>query len=465
MNYISAFAEDAQGLIWMTSVQGLIVLDAEKKSSRQFRLEQGLPSLKTSGVLVDSINRIWFGTSNGLCMLDAARHHVYRFDENDGLPTTYFYEGPAQRLSNGNFAFSSYQGLVIFKPENIMTVKSTVPVYLTGFRLYGKDNDKIGSSLETKELSLKHDQNYFNLEITGLYFNNPSHLRYAYKLDGFDKDWHYSSDRHINYTNVPGGKYTFRFKAGVQTELDNAPERQLTLLIGTVFYKTWWFIALVIGIIALLVYLYIRNKFLQQSQIYLLENRAESLEKEKAMVMYENLQQQLNPHFLFNSLTSLRSLIKINPAEAGQFLDRMSSIYRYILQNRDKELVTLKEEMQFVQSFIDLQRKRFGEGLNVQVKIPEADLGFKVVPVTLQNLIENAIKHNRVDEESPLLLEIYTENDFLVVRNNLQKKEFVESSNRQGLKNLKVLYEYLDERPVQVIKEGNYFIVRVPLVV
>ena len=160
--------------------------------------------------------------------------------------------------------------------------------------------------------------------------------------------------------------------------------------------------------------------------------------------MYENLKQQLNPHFLFNSLTSLSGLIETDQQMAGNFLEQMSRIYRYILKNRDSELVSLKEELAFVQVYIKLQKTRFNEGLLVNIQTnEEEDYYKKIAPVTLQNLVENAIKHNVIDVETPLIIDITAENEYLIIKNNLQKKNMVETSNKQGLASLLSLYQYL----------------------
>ncbi len=187
------------------------------------------------------------------------------------------------------------------------------------------------------------------------------------------------------------------------------------------------------------------------------------LEKEKTLVMYENLKQHLNPHFLFNSLTSLSSLIRVDQHQAGDFLEKMSKVYRYILKNRDNETVALSEELNFVSMYIQLQKTRFENGLDVQINIGEEDLSRKIPPVTLQNLVENAIKHNVADVESPLVIELYVEDDYLVVRNNLQRKKFVETSNKQGLASMHSLYKYLSLKPMKVEEDQQYFTVKVPL--
>ena len=137
-----------------------------------------------------------------------------------------------------------------------------------------------------------------------------------------------------------------------------------------------------------------------------LKSKTQLLEKEKARVMYESLKQQLNPHFLFNSLTSLSGLIDLDQEKAGSFLEQMSGIYRYILKNGDSETVTIKDELEFVKLYTSLQQTRFNKGLEIHIDIGANFLHYKIAPVTLQNLIENAIKHNIIDADVPLVISI-----------------------------------------------------------
>jgi LytS/YehU family sensor histidine kinase len=215
--------------------------------------------------------------------------------------------------------------------------------------------------------------------------------------------------------------------------------------------------------LVVVLWLLYRYKTAQREKWMRLENKAQRLEKEKAQVLYENLKQQLNPHFLFNSLTSLGGLIRTNSAVAGSFLDSLSKTYRYILKSSDHETVTLEEEIKFAHSYIRLQQTRFTKGLEININVAPETLQRKIVPVTLQNMIENAIKHNIIDEESPLVIDIYTVQDMLIVRNNLQKKNYVETSNKKGLANLQSLYRYLSDRPVDVNSENAFFQVTIPL--
>ena len=293
---------------------------------------------------------------------------------------------------------------------------------------------------------------------------NPYQCMYAYQLEPFDKNWIYTNKREINYTNVPAGNYTFRYKVITDNTNWNVPENTIQISIREIFYKTWWFKSLVFLIIGLGLIAFIRYRIGNRERILVLQNKAQMLEKEKTQVMYENLKQHLNPHFLFNSLTSLSSLIRIDQQGAGNFLDRMSKVYRYILKNRDNETVPLSEELKFVDLYIQLQKTRFENGLQVNVNIDEKYHHRKIAPVTLQNLVENAIKHNVADPESPLIIDLFIENDYLVVRNNLQRKKFVETSNKQGLGNMESLYRYLSGKPMIIAEDENYFTVKIPLI-
>ena len=464
-DYITSFAEDTHGVMWLSSYYGLISFDYEKKKINQYGNTAGLPSNKTSGLLIDSLDRIWIGTTKGLCMLDTDRKKFHHFDEKDGLATHYFYEGAAYKLSTGEFACPTYSGVVLFNPSAVhISPSSQTNVVIESLKVLDREFSTGKPIQEVKEISLKPYQNFLTIELAGLNYADPKKIKYAYKLEGFNDDWIYTNERIVNYTNIPGGRYTFRYKATADSKNWNVPEQQLGILIGTFFYKTWWFITLISLLTAGIVYLLIRYRFAQQQKLHVLENKAQLLEKEKALVMYENLKQHLNPHFLFNSLTSLRSLIRVDQKNAGDFLEKMSKIYRYILKSRDSELVQLKDEINFVQTYIQLQQTRFRNGLHVNFNVSDDHLFEKIVPVTLQNLIDNAIKHNLVDDETPLIIDIYDENDYLVVRNNLQRKEFVETSNKQGLHNMKSLYRYLDPRPLQINEDNMYFTIKIPLI-
>jgi len=458
----SSFAEDKQGIIWIGSELGLVAYDPIKNASKFFTKENGLPSDRTNNIMVDSRNRVWIGTSNGLCMLSRDRSKIKRFDTNDGLLTNQFNEQAAYRTHNGFFIYPTYKDFLVFRPDDYRDRSSIIPLYITSFKIVDKEITTNTEAL--KKINLRYDQNFFSIALTGLNYMNPAQCKYAYKLEPFDKDWIYTNKRELNYTNVPAGDYIFRYKVITDNPTWNVPEKTLQISINEVFYKTWWFKGLVLLIIGAGIVAFYRYRLKQSERIGVLQNKAYLLEKEKTLVQFESLKQQLNPHFLFNSLTSLRSLIRVDAKTATHFLDGLSKTYRYLLKSGDSELVTLEEELNFVHTFTELQKTRFKEGLMVNILVDQSYYGKYIVPVTLQNLIENAIKHNTTSEEGPLVIDIYTEDSYIIVKNNLQRYRIVETSNKRGLVSMRSLYKYLSDKPVIITENENYFMVKLPLI-
>jgi two-component system, LytTR family, sensor kinase len=189
-----------------------------------------------------------------------------------------------------------------------------------------------------------------------------------------------------------------------------------------------------------------------------------NMQREQAIVKYDVLKNQLNPHFLFNALTSLNSLIFENQQLASDFLQQLSKVYRYVLQNKEKATVTLQVEIDFIRSFIFLLKTRFIGAVEFNIDLKDLEKQKEIVPVTLQILIENAIKHNIVSKEIPLIISIYGDGDYLFIQNNLHKKAQVESSNKQGLENLKSLYRYMTDKPVEIQETDRSFTVKIPLI-
>jgi sensor histidine kinase YesM len=188
----------------------------------------------------------------------------------------------------------------------------------------------------------------------------------------------------------------------------------------------------------------------------------EELKRENLNARYEALKNQVNPHFLFNSLNTLTGVVEQNPEKAVDFIKKLSDIYRYVLDQRDKEVVAIEEEMRFVENYMHLAKVRYGEGISL--KISQNFKGIMVAPLGLQILIENAIKHNIISDDEPLTVEIFKEENYLVVRNNLQKKLASSEKTLVGLENLKNRYQYFTALPVLVSESDGYFTVKLPII-
>lgn len=177
---------------------------------------------------------------------------------------------------------------------------------------------------------------------------------------------------------------------------------------------------------------------------------------------YNALQDQLNPHFLFNNLSVLKSMILYDQESAVTFIQNFTDTYRYVLQCRDRTTVSTDEELQFIRSYVDMHRERLGEGLKVEYDIDETFAGRRIPPLSLQLLVENAIKHNVASPEQPLTLKIFTAGDSIIVENTIQPRESSYSTEK-GLANLVARYEFLTERKVTVDNTGIVFSVELPL--
>ncbi len=191
--------------------------------------------------------------------------------------------------------------------------------------------------------------------------------------------------------------------------------------------------------------------------------REQKLTQEKLIFQYQTLKNQVNPHFLFNSLNTLSSLVRENPDLSEEFIQKLSHIYRYILDDKDKELVPLSEEIKFVQDFFYLQKIRDEEKITLKIEIQNME-GVRILPVSLQLLVENALKHNSATRNNPLEIIIHNEGiDRLVVRNNLQKKTRLSESPGIGLKNLNERSKLILNTEIDVIETADEFVVKIPV--
>lgn len=480
---VSAVELQNDSTVWAGSV-GLyeVSLHAGKLSRKPV-----LPELKNqqiSNIFKDAAGKLWIGTDNGLYRYTPATGKLEWFDIWDNVqnkqlnPGSFYYAKDGLLYLGGNSGLNYFDPLRINPREEPLNVLITEVTINRNDSLFLKENPRPGrygglpgdTLLQSAgQLQLAWDQNSVEIHFSTPYFRNPKKLRYRYRMEGLDSNWVSSGSNNIvRFSSLAPGSYTF----SVATSYDGIKWYEtaspLRFRIAPPVWRQTWFILLALVVTVGGSYWLVKRRIAgikrQESRVYALQNRTHSLEKEKALAMYEGLKQQLNPHFLFNSLTSLSSLIRIDQKLAGEFLDGLSKTYRYILKNRDHELVPLSSEIRFAETFVKLQKTRFEEGMDVVFKTGDNAENLLIAPVTLQNLIENAIKHNIIAPDSPLIIEIVVEGDYLLVRNNKQKKNFVETSNKQGLANLKSLYQYLSERPLTIIDTPTHFAVKIPLI-
>jgi len=187
----------------------------------------------------------------------------------------------------------------------------------------------------------------------------------------------------------------------------------------------------------------------------------EKLKREQLALQYETLKSQVNPHFLFNNLNSLTSLILSNPDKAIDFVKQLSEVYRYVLDQKDHELVDLNTELKFLESYVYLQKIRFESNLEIKFDIHAGK--FKVIPLSVQMLVENAIKHNEISDKNPLEIRVYMSDDeYLTVENQLQKKSGSEG-NGSGIQNISDRYKFFTDKQVAISITSERFRISIPL--
>jgi hypothetical protein len=192
------------------------------------------------------------------------------------------------------------------------------------------------------------------------------------------------------------------------------------------------------------------------------EKEVEQLKRSKLKSDYNALQDQLNPHFLFNNLSVLKSMIKYDPDGALKFTQNFTDVYRYVLQSKDSLTISFEKELDFIKAFLDLHKERLGEGMLYDIDIDPKLMTRQIPPLALQLLVENAIKHNVSSKEKPLTIRIFSEDEEVLVVNNIQLKESTYST-KAGLENLKKRFEYVSRKGVEIKDDGQQFVVRFPL--
>jgi len=192
--------------------------------------------------------------------------------------------------------------------------------------------------------------------------------------------------------------------------------------------------------------------------------RAESLEKEQIKAQLSELQNQISPHFLFNHFNILYSLIDEDPVRAKAFLDQLSEIYRYVLRQKNEELVKLSEELNFLDHYIFLIKTRFEDKINIHLELEDTQASFWIPPLSLQILLENAIKHNEASAERPLNITFRQSGDFLICTNDLQPKTGRNKGTQTGLRNIQKRIALLTDREMSIDRKEREFEVRLPLI-
>ena len=448
-DHIFSIAEDKKGNIWFnTKSAGIYCFNG--KTFKNYSAANGISDLEIISLKTGALGNIILVNKKGIDILYVASGTFCYLDNKEGISDVNPYAGTVSQDAAGNIAFCTSKGIVVYSPvENTTnqprTIMENVQLYLSDVEI-------------NRPGDYNSDQNTFQFYFTGLYYTNPEEIRYQYKLDGLDTGWISTRDRNVSFLRLQPGKYRFHVRSSLNENFENANEATYDFVIAKPIWKRYWFIALVILCSGGLLYWYIKNREKNLKKM-------QQMEQEKIQFQFQVLRNQINPHFLFNSFNTLVSIIEDNPKMAVGYVEHLSEFFRNIVNYRDKDVITLGEEIMLMQNYFYLQQKRYGNNLKLVISVSEeAKKHTFIPPLTMQLLLENAIKHNAVSKETPLLVELFTDDGkWLLLRNNINPKLSKEIGSGMGLQNIINRYNLLSKEEVQLNNDGVHFTVSLPI--
>jgi len=393
---VNSICRDGLGNIWVATDPGGIsrfnYKVPENMAFLTLNTQNGLPSNQVNSVQHDEAGNIWAGTPKGLARIDAKTLLVRSFDNSSGL-TDELIDTPIARNRLGELMLGGVQGFTIFQPDSVLKDKKDARILLTSFRVFEKEPEHLPSPGFLNAIELSWQQNFFVFEFASANFSQPEKNRYAYRLVGFQEDWIDNGKLHrAAFTNVPPGDYLFEVKSG-REGVWHSPGLQMSIHILPPFWKTNWFKILAAMILLNLLYLAWRYRI---GQIRREEALKTDFNRRIAKVEMAALRAQMNPHFVFNCLSSINRFILVNePDEASAYLTKFSRLIRLILDNSRSDKVPLDRELEALRLYIEMEVMRFGNRFDYEISV-SADVHperIELPPLLIQPYVENAIWH------------------------------------------------------------------------
>jgi ligand-binding sensor domain-containing protein/uncharacterized membrane-anchored protein YhcB (DUF1043 family) len=444
--HITQLVTDKQGTLWYNGTsEGLVAVKDHQK--KPVRLVRGGELAETIAICASSEAGVFVITEKGLAYLRDAESGTLWLTEDEQAENAN--QNIAYTDDAGNVWIATQNGLLRIR-DHSMAATTSPSTRLAGLKVMLENTDPEGHTF-------RHSQSHFTFQLAGLWLRDPEAIRFQYKLEGFDLDWNVTSDNELIFSQLKPGSYTLRVRSFVGEPSEGADELSYSFTIQNPIWKEAWFIGSVFMLTGLVVWLIVR---LRISTV----KKNEKIKRELLLSQFETLRTQVNPHFLFNAFNTLSALIEQAPKEAIGYVDHLSEFFRNLLQVRDKNLISLSEELEITRHYFSLQQKRFGENLQWQIDVPDQLLHTLIPPMTLQILAENAIKHNIVSGSKPLHILIQSKEDTIEVSNNLQPKSIPEKGTGLGLANIKSRYSMLCGQTPSIRKETGLFIVQLPVI-
>jgi ligand-binding sensor domain-containing protein/anti-sigma regulatory factor (Ser/Thr protein kinase) len=403
-NTVFSMCEDPKGYIWCgTYGGGLNRFDVRTEKFAHFTTRDGLTDNTVVSVLADRSGRLWMSTFGGIAVFDPAKEIFRSFTKQQGLLNV-GYSSFTYGISRDSslFFFGGEKGVDFFCPDSIQASRYDPPVWFADFKLFNRsvgiapavsdsDTFQLSEHISTlKTLTLRHDQNVLTFDYVGIDHASPKTIHYAYRLIGFDTVWQYvGTQRSVTFTNLDPGRYTLEVKVTNGDGVWGSKRATLDIRILPPWWQTWAFRLSAACLLGLLLYALFRYRVRQISE-------RETLRRRLSEVQTEALRAQMNPHFIYNCLSSLKLHVERNDNEkASHYIDLFATLLRRVLLHSRLEQISLSEELETLRLYVALEKMRFKDNFNYHFDIaPEAPLDeLDVPPLIVQPYVENAIRH------------------------------------------------------------------------
>lgn len=409
---VQAILQTSDGNIWLGAEKNgiaIVRLENDKLSFiKSITTHNGLGSNDIHELAEDKSGHVWAITGNGLSKIYTGSDSVENYGFQNGLSSL----RSLITTPDNKIIIGSDQGFYYFDPDSIRPFENTVKPYIRSFSIFDDpvDFNRMIDSIGT--IQLNFDQNFFSIEFGLIDFFNPVNRPVSYMLEGVDNSWQTSLNRnYLSYANLAGGNYTFKLKAPGSSEL------RLPIFIETPFWKTGWFYVLIAAIVFAGFFGFYRYRLrLIRKQ----ESLKTSYDRMINQLEMKALRSQMNPHFLFNSLNSIRYyILKEEFENASDYITKFSKLLRLILHNSRQNMITLREELDTLRIYIEFEQMRFSKGFTYEENISaNVNLDSTMIqPMTLQPFVENAIWHGLMPKENErhLMLKVDRANGLLTV--------------------------------------------------
>lgn len=403
--------------LYVGTLDGICIVNISSKTCEKIREEDGLNSnLVYSVLLTDNEQTLWAGTNQGANKIDLEsyfvkhRNTILSFGKTEGFKGVECNTGGLCIDSSGTLWFGTVNGIVKHSPVKYISNDNEPRLSLTNIKLFYDD-----TALQQKAV-LPNSLNNITFQYTGICLTNPNKVRYVHKLEGFERNWSPESNQGlVTYSNLPPGNYTFKVRCCNNQDIWTHTPLTFTFTVTPPIWQRWWFILSELVFMGLIIWIIFR---LRLNQIRKEQERETRTQIEISKNELKALRAQMNPHFLFNSLNSIQQFILNHKEEEAVFyLNRFARLMRMILNNSEKQSVTLKEEIDALKIYIDLEVMRFSGKFDYEIKVAEnLDADYEQIPtMLLQPYVENAILHGLTpgDKKGMLRIEFFTRDNFI----------------------------------------------------